>query len=226
MHKELWKKEPMKNKLIAHRFAHWSIAFSIFTAAALLLLTGCETAKTHTGENFPSSIQSSNDVVLREADSLKVTFPGAEQLNTSVTIRRDGKVTLPTIGEVVAAGKTPAQLQKELVQSYSTVLVSSKDISVAVTSSSFPVYVNGAVVKPGKVTTDHPLTVLEAIMEAGGFDYKSAKFNAVKVIRTQNGKTHNYTVNLKGVLKPGSPVDVFYLQPSDIVYVPSKIVWL
>jgi polysaccharide export outer membrane protein len=216
----------MKIKLIVPRFARWPIAFSIFAAALAVLSTGCESSRSHTGENFPSSIQSSNDIVLREADSLRITFPGADQLNTTEVIRRDGKITLPVIGEVLVAGKTPADFQKELAQLYSSQLVSSKDISVVVISASFPVFVNGAVMKPGKVMTDHPLTVLEAIMEDGGFDYRSANLKSVKVIRAQNGKTHTYTVNLTGVLKPGKPVDVFYLQPSDIVYVPSKITWL
>jgi polysaccharide export outer membrane protein len=226
MRRERWKKEPMKMKLIIHRLARLPIAFSIFAAAVLVLFTGCESSKSHTGENFPSSIQSTNDIVLREADNLKIVFPGADQLTTSAVIRRDGKITLPIIGEIVAAGKTPADLQKELAQAYKGQLVSTTDISVTVVSSSFIVYVNGAVMKPGKVSADHPLTVLEAIMESGGFDYNSANLKAVKVVRTQNGKTHNYIVNLKGVLKPGYPVEVFYLQYGDIIYVPSKIHWL
>ena len=216
----------MKIKLIAHRLARLPIAFSIFAAAVLVLLTGCESTKSHTGENFPSSIQSSNDVVLREADTVKITCPGAPELTTTAVIRRDGKITLPIIGEVMVAGKTPADLQKDLAERYKDQLVSSKDISVTAVSASFSVFVNGAVMKPGKVTVDHPMTVLEAIMESDGFDYKTANMKAVKVIRTQDGKTHNYTVNLEGVRKPGKPVDSFYLQPSDIIYVPSRITWL
>jgi len=116
-------------------------------------------------------------------------------------------------------------LKNELAELYSKELVSSRDITVLVLSASFPVYVTGAVSKPGKIMTDHPMTVLEAIMEAGGFDDKSANLKAVRVIRTQNGKTQNFKVNLKGVVSPGSPVDIFYLQPGDIVHVPSKMVW-
>jgi polysaccharide biosynthesis/export protein len=217
----------MTTKSITDRLAGWPIAFSIFAAAVLALVTGCQTTtNTHPNGNagMPTSMVSSNDVVLREADTVKVTFPGAEKLDTTQVIRRDGKITLPIIGEIVAEGKTPAELQKELAGLYSKELVSSKDISVVVVSSFFAVYVNGAVMKPGKVSSNNQLTVLEAIMEAGGFDYKTAKLKAIQVIRTENGKTHNYTVNLQGVTS-GGPVDIFYLKPSDIVFVPSKIVW-
>jgi polysaccharide biosynthesis/export protein len=227
MRPEISGKEFMKIKSITDRLAGWPIAFSIFAATVLVLVTGCKTtSNTHYNGNagMPTSMVNSNDIVLREADTVKVSFPGAEKLDAAEVIRRDGKITLPIIGEITAAGKTPIDLKKELTELYSKELVSSKDISVVVISSSFTVYVNGAVMNPGKVTSNHQLTVLQAIMEAGGFDYKTAKLNAIKVIRTENGKTQNYTVNLEGVMK-GGPVDIFYLQPSDIIFVPAKIVW-
>jgi polysaccharide export outer membrane protein len=168
--------------------------------------------------------QSTNDIILREADVVNIVFPGAENLNTTQAIRRDGKITLPDLGEIVAAGKTPTGLQKELVTLYAKELVSSKDIAVTVQSSSFPVFITGAVQRPGKILSDHPITVLEAIMESGGFDYTRANMKAVRVIRTADKKTRNFTVNLKGVIN-GGPIDIFYLQPSDIVFVPTKITW-
>jgi polysaccharide export outer membrane protein len=214
----------MKIKSIARHLAHWPITFSILAAAFLILLTGCQTSKNHPNPNASAATPVAHDAVLREADVLKIVFPGSDNLNTVVTIRRDGKITLPIVGEWVAAGKTPADLRRELVERYSKELVSSGNITVTVQSSSFPVFVTGAVQGPGKITSDHPITVLEAIMEAGGFDYNKANLKAVRVIRTEDGKTRNYTVNLKGVIN-GSPIEIFYLQPSDIVFVPSKITW-
>jgi protein involved in polysaccharide export with SLBB domain len=69
--------------------------------------------------------------------------------------------------------------------------------------------------------SDHPLTALEAIMKAGGFNYTTANLKAVKVIRTENGLHKNYIVNLKDVLD-GKSDKSFYLQPGDIVYVPER----
>ena len=215
----------MNIKSIIHRIAHRPVIFSILALAFSVFLAGCETNSPHLPPVPGASAQGSNDIVLKEADSLKINFPGNDNLNTTQTIRIDGKITLPMVGEVVAAGKTPAQLQKELIDLYSTQLVSAKQITVTVQSSSYYVFVTGAVVKPGKVACDHPMTVLEAIMEIGGFDYDRANLKAVRVIRTQNGKTYNYKVNLEGVVKSGVQLDVFYVQRNDYIYVPSKITW-
>lgn len=216
----------MKTKSIVHPFAQLPFTSFIFAVMLALFAAGCGTDKTtHYSRNPIIPPKDSRDATLREADVLKVTFPGTANLDTAIqSIRRDGKITLPIIGEVVAAGKTPTQLEKELIDLYSSQLVSSKEITVSVQSSSFPVFITGAVGRPGKLMSDHPITVLEAIMESGGFDYTRAKLSKIKVIRGQDKQTKTYTINLEGFLD-GTPIDAFYLEPSDIVYVPSKMVW-
>jgi polysaccharide export outer membrane protein len=220
----------MKIKSLIHRIALWPIALSMVAAAFLVVLTGCNTTSQNSKPgNFSANdvalpAQSTNDVVLKEGDVIRVVFPNGDKMDSVETIRRDGKITLRIIGDVTAAGKTPRKLQQELVEKYSKEIVSSQDISVVVESSVFPVYVMGAVLHPGKVTGDHALTVLEAIMEAGGFDPDKAQLKSVKVVRTQAGRTQTFVINLKGVQKPGSPVEVFLLQPNDIVMVPQKLV--
>jgi protein involved in polysaccharide export with SLBB domain len=123
----------------------------------------------------------------------------------------------------VAVGMTPDALQKDLAQRYSSQLVS-KEVTVTIASATFPVFVTGSVLKPGRYTSDHPITVLEAVMEAGGFDATKANTEAVVVIRQESGGTKNYTVNLKAILE-GKSNTSFYLNPSDIVYVPEKFTW-
>lgn len=168
-------------------------------------------------------IQPATGLSLREGDVLRVSFPGAPDLNTTQPIRRDGVITLPMVGEVKAAGLTPADLQKELVRLYSPKLVS-KEVNVSLESSTFPVFVTGAVLRPGRLSADRPLTALEAIMEAGGFDYTRANLKAVRIIRREQERLVNYTVNLKVVLQ-GRQNDPFVLKPMDIVYVPEKFSW-
>lgn len=160
---------------------------------------------------------------LRAGDVVKITFPGSPNLNTSQQIRTDGKISMPLIGEVNAAGMTPAELQKKLMDLYAPQL-SSKEVTVEVQSSSFPVYVTGAVLRPGKILSDHPITALEAIMEAGGFDYATANLKDVTVIRQEGDRTKNYTLNLKLVME-GKVSEPFYLKPADIIYVPEKFSW-
>ena len=159
-------------------------------------------------------------MILREGDALKITFPGSPNLDTTQTIRRDGKITLQLAGEITATGLTPSNLEKEIAKAYGTQLIS-KEVTVTVIASSISVFVTGAVLAPHKVLADHPITAVEAIMEAGGPDYAKANLKDVRVIRYENGRAHTYVLNLKLVMQ-GSQVDPFYLQPSDIIYVPER----
>ena len=171
----------------------------------------------------PATSPVPNTYVLREGDVLKISFPGSPNLNSIQQIRTDGKITLQLVGDVNAAGLTPDALQKELMNLYAPQL-SSKEVTVEVQSSSFPVYVTGAVLRPGKVSTDHSITALEAIMEAGGFDYTKANLKDVTVIRQEEGQTKKYTLDLKLVLE-GKAGEPFHLKPGDIIYVPEKFSW-
>ena len=160
---------------------------------------------------------------LREGDILKISFPGSPNLNTTQPIRTDGKISLRLVGEIQAAGMAPADLQKKLMDLYAPQLVS-KEVTVEVQNSSFPVYVTGAVLRPGKISSDHPITALEAIMEAGGFDYIKANLKDVTVIRQEGDQTRKYILNLKQVME-GKVSTPFYLKPADIIYVPEKFSW-
>jgi polysaccharide biosynthesis/export protein len=198
-----------------------------YVALALMILTattGCQTAPQYTKYSDPGiAAAHSQPINLREGDILRISFPGAPNLNTTQQIRRDGKVAMPLVGEVKAAGTAPADLEKELIKLYSSQLVS-KEVNVAVESSSFPIFVTGAAIRPGKILSDRPVTAVEAIMEAGGFDYAKVNLKAVVVIRQEEGHIKNYTLNLKLVLQ-GKQTEPFYLKPSDIVYIPERFTW-
>jgi polysaccharide export outer membrane protein len=174
-------------------------------------------ANSSTTTNNPASF------TLREGDILKISFPGSPNLNNVQPIRPDGKINLTLVGEVQAAGMTPADLQQKLMDLYAPQLTT-KEVTVEVQSFAFPVYVTGAVLRPGKISTDHLLTALEAIMEAGGPDYTKANLKNVKVIRQEGGRTKNYILDLKRVME-GKTTEPFYLKPADIIYVPEKFSW-
>lgn len=205
---------------------------AVVILAAGCFIAGCQTngPKTpvydhpsSTNEGSATGTNFSNSIILREGDVVKVTFPSAANLDTIQSIRRDGKITLLVVGEVTAAGLTPVQLEAELIKLYAPQLLT-KEITVSVQSSSFPVFVMGAVAKPGKFLADRPLTALEAIMEAGGFDSSKANMKKVLVIRRENGEVKNFRLNLKGALD-GKPIEPFSIKPHDIIYVPEKFSW-
>ena len=122
-----------------------------------------------------------------------------------------------------AAGLPPTELEKQLLALFSSQLVS-KEVTVTVVSSTFTVFVTGAVVRPGKIVSDHPLTALEAILEAGGYDTVKADLKAVSIIRNEDGKTKTYLLNLKEVLE-GKDNDTFMLRPLDKLIIPTKFSW-
>ncbi|HEU6446905.1 MAG TPA: polysaccharide biosynthesis/export family protein [Verrucomicrobiae bacterium] len=189
---------------------------------AAVAFAGCQTdpfSSGYSGGSAQAAARSQAET-LREGDVLQIAFPGSPNLDTKQQIRRDGRITLPLIGEVEAAGLTADQLQAGLVKLYAPQL-STKEVTVAVVSSTFPVYVTGCVLRPGKVESNQPLTVLEAIMEAGGFDNARANLRDVHIVRYVNGQQQSYSVNLLAALH-GEDKRPFYLKPSDIVYVPER----
>lgn len=197
------------------------------TAAFLALAAGCATpaavSPSSAAQGQAEAGPAPEVQTLRAGDVLLVSFPGASNLDTKQQVRMDGRITLPIVGDVVAAGKTPTELQQELLKLYAPQLVS-KEVTVTVISSTFTVYVTGAVIRPGPVQSDHPLSALEAIMQAGGFVSGKSDMQSVVVIRNEGGQTHRYTLNMKLVLE-GRQTRPFYLKPSDVIYVPEKFSW-
>src|SRR6266542_2984332 len=189
---------------------------SALMCALVVPLSGCTTT---TGV-FKDDWTPYSSVKLTEGDTVSITFPGSPDLNTAQKIRRDGKIDMKTVGEIQAAGKTPKELEKEILKLYEKDLVL-KEVSVILQSTSYPVYVTGSVMHPGKVMAERPMSALEAVMEAGGFDNAKANMRRVVVLRNEAGQLKRYVLDLKSVLD-GRSKQLFYLRPSDIVYVPEK----
>jgi len=190
---------------------------SALVCVIVLPLSGCTT----TMRVFQDDWIPYASVKLIEGDAISITFPSSPDLNTTQRIRRDGKIDLKTVGEFPAAGKTPAELEKEILKLYEKDLVL-KEVSVILQSSSYPVFVTGSVMHPGKVMAERPISALEAIMEAGGFDNAKANMRRVVVLRTEAGQLTHYILDLKCVLD-GKCKQLLYLRPNDIVYIPEKV---
>jgi len=209
----------MKRKIVLNYGLVLMVAFGV---------AGCQSHSMDTSfTDNPGPVASdpahSETIVLREGDIIDISLPGSPNLNAEQTIRRDGKISLELVGDVTAAGLTISELQQNLIKLYAP-QVSSKEVTVMLKSSSFPVFVSGYVVRPGKIMSDHPITALEAIMEAGGFDEDKSNMKAVKVIRIEKGKSKTYILNLKKVLD-GKDNNLFYLKPGDIIEVPERLQW-
>jgi len=157
---------------------------------------------------------------LAVGDVIRVTYPGAPELNLSQKIQPNAQVHLPTIGSVTAVGKTLGSLQAQLTKMYEPHL---QDPGVVVTleAPAAAVYVAGEVGRPGKVPLDRSMTALEAIMECGGFS-RLANPKQVFVIRTEKGQQRRYPLNLADPLA-GVESRAFYLRPYDVIYVKQSV---
>jgi polysaccharide biosynthesis/export protein len=182
-----------------------------------LLLSSCEMPVVNP---TPEQMAAPTSVNVVSGDVLKLTFSGAPELNQSQKIQADGKINLPLIGEVDAAGKTIANLQSELALRYKSQLQNTT-VVVTLESSVTQVVVSGAVTKPAKLSFDRPTTVFQAIMEAGGVsEYGSLK--RVQLIRIINGQQHAQVLDLRPITETGQITRPFYVRDGDVIYVPSS----
>ena len=199
------------------------------------LLAGCESASQSfdmalaaQANNSPTASAGSDSSsygystnLLQEGDVVSIMFRYSTNFNTIQKISLDGTLNLQGAGEVKAVNKTVLQLQDELTRSYQS-LAKDDPITVTVVTPVSAVYVTGTVNRPGKIVLEHPMTVLEAIMEAGGSIPLEANLSDVLVLRVVDQKQKVYHINVRRILD-GKDSTVFYLKPFDIVRVPEKI---
>ena len=212
----------MKLRLIKIR-SDWNCLRAIALGLAALVLSSCATQPSAYGQAEPSPSSSNESLILSEGDVISISFPGAPELSTQQTIRRDGKISLPLVGEVVAIEKTPKQLEGVLLELYDSQLVA-KEVNVTVVQSNYIFYVSGAVRSPGKITANRPLTAFEALLEAGGYDPASANLKKVKITRFEGGQYKFFIIDLDKITK-GKQTEPFQIKPGDAIEVPSKFKW-
>jgi len=148
-------------------------------------------------------------------DVIDVVVWKEPELTRTLTIRPDGKISLPLINDLQAKGKTVGELQDEIKEKLSG-YVNDPLVTVMVKElNSFKFSVLGEVKTPGVYKTSQSVSVLDAIAMAGGFT-EFAKQNHVIVIR--NAPNQRIRIDLKKYLKGGKS-ELYHLQPSDVVYV-------
>ena len=157
--------------------------------------------------------------VIGPDDVLAVLFWRDKDTSTDVVVRPDGKITLPLMNDIQAAGLTPDQLRGS-IQKTSEKYFQDPNVSVVVKAvNSRKVYVTGAVARPGPYPLTGRTTVLQMLAQAGGLgDF--AKKDKVAVLRTENGQTQRYTFNYKDVIQGKRLEQNIELRPGDTIIVP------
>ena len=197
------------------KFPLQAVLAGFFSLFLTFLSTGC--GNVNDSPMIPAEAYASRpSSSLAAGDEINVAFSGAPELNMKQKIQANGKVSLPTIGDVSAAGKSITAFQSQLTSLYQPHL-QDPTVIVSMEAAAAGFYVSGEVLKPGKYPLDRPMTALEGIMEAGGFT-KFANPKQVVVIRNQGGKNQRYVLNMNDALT-GMDSSPFYLRTYDVIYV-------
>ena len=185
------------------------IAFLVFAA---LMCGGCQSPL----PPLPYPPGPHTAVRLSPGDVIKLSFAEESDLDQTQKIRRDGKVSLPFLGEVTAAGKRVIDFQRELVRRYEDDL-ENPEVLVTLENGPATVIISGFATYPGKITFERPTTVYQAIMQAGGVtDYGS--LSNIHLTRIINGVQRTETINLRPSIR-GKPIYPEYVQDGDVIYI-------
>ena len=167
----------------------------------------------------PTGVALPADYVVGPEDVLSVIVWREKDLSTDVTVRPDGRITLPLINDVVAQGLTPDQLRDQLKALFDK-FVEDSSVSVVVKQiNSRKVFITGMVGKPGAFPLTSTMTVLQLISMAGGLN-EFARAKEIVVMRTENGLPKAIKFNYEEVRKGRKLQQNIELRPGDTVLVP------
>ncbi len=159
------------------------------------------------------------DYVIGPDDVLSIVFWRDKDISADVVVRPDGKISLPLLDEVQAAGYSPEQLRTALVAAASRFLEDPSAAVVVKEIHSRQVFITGNVAKPGTYPLTHNMTILQLIATAGGLqEYADSKH--IAVIGMKDGRTEYRKFNYNDVVRRVRPEQNILLKPGDTVVVP------
>jgi polysaccharide biosynthesis/export protein len=190
----------------------------------VLAIAGCHNAPPLPPAPPASSLPSS-EYIVGPGDKLNIFVWRNPELTISVTVRPDGRLSIPLVEDVVAIGKTPTQLARELEQRLARYI---KEPVVTVIAEGFvgpfneQVRVIGEASQPRALPFRTDMTVLDAMIEVGGLTRYAAGNRAV-IVRTASGRQTTYSVHLDDLIKDGDVASNVALEPGDILIIPQRL---
>ncbi|HEY2823094.1 MAG TPA: polysaccharide biosynthesis/export family protein [Candidatus Acidoferrum sp.] len=178
-------------------------------------------ASTSTPATTPAAVVPATDpdYKIGPQDVLRVDVWKENEISRITPVRPDGRISLPLLNDVQAAGLTPTQLAGVIAEGLKK-YITNPQVTVGVTEiNSRRVYVTGEVTKPGAFPLQANMTVLQALTNSGGFT-QFAKIKGIYVLRTEDSKQVKHPFNYKEVVKGKHPELNIVLQPGDVIVVP------
>ncbi len=170
-------------------------------------------------QQAPVPATSDPDYVIGPEDTLNISVWKEPEVSAAVPVRPDGKISLPLVNDIQAAGLTPMQLGKEISAKLEK-FITQPQVTVVVTGvNSRRIYLVGQVGRPGSFALLPDMTVLQALSAAGGLG-EFANSKKVYILRNVGGKPTRIPFNYKDVLQGLSPEQNIELKPGDTIVVP------
>ena len=157
--------------------------------------------------------------IIQPNDVLQIFVYKEPNLSGKVIVRPDGRISFPLIQDIQAAGLNPGQLRDKIEENLKE-YVEFPNVTVIVEAiQSYRVYVTGKVGKPGAITAEQPISVLQALALAGGFQ-EFANLAEIVVIRNTGEDSILYRFNYPEVIKGKNFTQNMLLKSGDVVVVP------
>jgi polysaccharide export outer membrane protein len=204
--------KPLKSREFLHGFC---------VTLALLGATLCAQQSMAADPVVPAAVSAT--YLIGPGDSLHIFVFQNDELSVTVPVRPDGKISTPLVEDMVAVGKTPSQLARDIEKSLAEYVKSPKvNVVVMGAMSVFSqVRVIGQVLHPQAVPYRDGMTVLDAVLAVGGLGQFAAG-NRAHVVRTENGKQTEIKVKLDALVNSGDMKQNLALRPGDVLVVPES----
>ena len=171
------------------------------------------------GDEAKKAATTDPNYVIGPQDVLDVSVWKEPEVSRVVPVRPDGKISLPLLNDVPAAGLTPTQLAAQITESLKKYVTSPQVTVIVTTINSQRFYVLGEVMKPGAYPMLPGMSVMQALSSAGGFT-PFAKMKGIYVLREENGKKVKYPFNYKEAISGKNAAQDILLKAGDTIVVP------
>ncbi len=158
------------------------------------------------------------DYVIGSDDTLRISVWKEPDLNVTLPVRPDGKISLPLLNDVPAAGLTPMQLAASITEKLKKYIADPRVTVVVAAMNSRRIFVTGEVTHTGTMALLPHMTMLQALSSAGFTQFANLK--KIYILRLENGRQVKLPFNYKDVVKGKHPEENILLQPGDTVVVP------
>jgi polysaccharide biosynthesis/export protein len=197
-----------------------------FSANSMLSQTQQAATTASKSENSNSAkssdeVQASNvapDYVIGADDTLHISVWKEPDLTETLPVRPDGKISMPLLNDITAAGLTPLQLRDTISERLKKYIADPRVTVVVTGMNSRRIFVTGEVTHTGPMTLLPHMTMLQALAQAGFTQFANPK--AIYLLRNENGKQQKLPFNYKEVVKGNHPEQNIELRPGDTIVVP------